>query len=730
MTRRWLWVIVGIAACWSWDVQAFEGRIVSPDGAPLSEVRVGVVGRSGAEITSQDGRFSILPDPRPPFELIVSTAENVILLRSRVAELPPGVPVQLTVEPTLEEKVTVVSGVVPDMDLPPASAATVIGRSDLEQRLPQRLPEVLEVVPGADRLEEGSSMVPSLRGLARSRTLILLDGARVTAERRAGPSATFLDPVSLAEVEVIRGPGSVAYGSEAFGGVIRAASRFPHPGEGTEIRYSLFSGTGGFGNGSSVEFSSALGKGAFLAGVQVRCSPDYTSGAGKISNSGAHGRGARVAFVQPWLGGELRLQYRKDIGRDIGKPASDSNITRAYYPEENSERALVSFDRAGDGVWRRLKVALSWDRYGLVTNRDTFATAATPRILAQADVSSQDFGLRVEAERKLGTGRLRFGMDLNGRFGLRAWDRSFQSDQTGEGDSWVSNLSIDKARRRDDALFATYSHRIGSWDVAGGVRGDRVENRNRGGYFGDREREDSALSGFAALGYAFAPGWSLTVQASRGFRDPLLSDRYFRGPSGRGYVIGNPDLRPEHSRQWDLALRSEQGKVRWAAFAYLYRITDLIERYKKSGNYWFRNRGEGEIRGLELEGEWIPAPGWSVVGGAQTARGEILDDATPLTDIPAAGCFAYLRRQSTSRFWWMIRAAAFRRDERNGPAEIPVPGYGVVDAVVGYKLNRALEIQLGGRNLLNHRYLGTADEKSVDAPGRSIQLTLRGVLQG
>jgi len=48
--------------------------------------------------------------------------------------------------------------------------------------------------------------VPALRGLARGRTLILVDGARVTAERRAGPSATFVDPASLASLEVLRGP--------------------------------------------------------------------------------------------------------------------------------------------------------------------------------------------------------------------------------------------------------------------------------------------------------------------------------------------------------------------------------------------------------------------------------------------------------------------------------------------------------------------------------------------
>ena len=71
--------------------------------------------------------------------------------------------------------------------------------------------QAVENVAGASTVSEGQSGVPSLRGLARGRTLVLIDGARVTAERRVGPSATYMDPASVAAVEVSRGPGSVAY---------------------------------------------------------------------------------------------------------------------------------------------------------------------------------------------------------------------------------------------------------------------------------------------------------------------------------------------------------------------------------------------------------------------------------------------------------------------------------------------------------------------------------------
>ena len=90
--------------------------------------------------------------------------------------------------------------------------------------------QALETVPGINQVSEGHASVPAVRGLARGRTLFLIDGGRVTAERRVGPSGTFLDPSVVEGIDVARGPGSVAYGSDAFGGVISVRTRRAEPG--------------------------------------------------------------------------------------------------------------------------------------------------------------------------------------------------------------------------------------------------------------------------------------------------------------------------------------------------------------------------------------------------------------------------------------------------------------------------------------------------------------------
>ena len=76
----------------------------------------------------------------------------------------------------------------------------------------------------------------------------------------------------------------------------------------------------------------------------------------------------------------------------------------------------------------------------------------------------------------------------------------------------------------------------------------------------------------------------------------------------------------------------------------------------------------------------------------------------------------------------MARGAAYARDDRPGPTEQEVPGYAVLDAGAGFSINGWLEISLLGRNLLDRSYLASSDVDAVLAPGRSLQLVLRGRL--
>ena len=705
---------------------AFDGRLLTPDGSPVARARVGVVGHAGAAVTDDLGRFTLLPSPALPCELLIVRADGVLLRSAPISEIPAEGPVDIVVEAAASETLTVIGGLMPGPDLPPANAAVVIGAAELAQRTPPRLVDSLADIPGTGRVEDGASGVPTVRGLGRSRTLILLDDGRVTAERRAGPSATFLEPETLDGVEVVRGPGSIAYGSESFGGVIRARTRLASFDERAGARYALTGATGTGELGAAAEGTVPLGTGALLLGAHHREFDDYEAPDGTVDNSAAAFSGARASWQQPLGAGMLRLGYRYDRGRDIGKPAADSGVVRAGYPEETSHRLSWGYEAAGAGGWSRLAASGLVDSYELITDRDRLATATAARSLTRADVDASDYGLRCEGERTLGSGRLLVGIDLSGRFGLHATNEAFAFTTDGAAAGSTVEVSIDDARRDDWGAFATFQQPLGRVQAAAGIRGDLVETRNDGGYFGARSTSDLAPSGFAAVTVPLAANLEATLQAARGFRAPLLSDLYYRGISGRGFITGNPDLEAETSRQLDLAVRWRRADLAIAGYAYLYRIADLIERYRIGADYYFRNRGEAEIAGAELEATVPLARDISLTLGAQWLRGEVLDDGSPLDDVPPAGVVATLRGAPAGRWWWLVRGAAYARDERPGPTETEVAGYAVLDAGAGLTVAPWLDLGVIARNITDAAYYQTADPNGVPAPGRSLQLTLRG----
>jgi outer membrane receptor for ferrienterochelin and colicins len=260
--------------------------------------------------------------------------------------------------------------------------------------------------------------------------------------------------------------------------------------------------------------------------------------------------------------------------------------------------------------------------------------------------------------------------------------------------------------------------------LAGGIRGDWVTSQNSGGFFGDRSTSNAAGSGYGSLTFS-AGRISLSGQVARGFRDPTLSDRYFRGPSGRGFITGNPDLDPETSLQFDTALRITGARWRASLYAFHYRISNLIERYETEPDFFFfRNRGRARVRGIEVESQGDLGYGLTLQLAAQITRGRALDDDISMDTIPPESVTAQLRKQLSTQGFVQIRAAAYARDTRPGPTEREVPGYAVVDASGGWRFTPRLELRVLVRNLLDQPYFVSPDARTVLAPGTSVVATI------
>ena len=544
--------------------QRFEGRVVhAVTGAPVHGATVSVVGVAGASLTDRDGRFTWSPAPPHPFELIVTmpgrqAGRPVTIDDAKVTE-----PTTITVAETVAEAVMVL-GAAPSIDWTPAAAATIVGGTQIAERHAEHLAQALATVPGVGRISEGHAAVPAVRGLARGRTLILVDGARVDAERRTGPSATFLDLSIVEQVEVARGPASVAYGSDALGGVISVRTRQAEPGAPLHGRFSGTAGAGVPDRGASGEVSKGLPRGGLLVQAHARQARDYDSPDGTVPNSGWEDHGVLAHATHAAGDGVLSVVWQSDEATDVGRPRSDSSTVRFYYPFERSRRLTSTYQAGNVAGFHRVALTGFWGASSQRTDQDRPATATSVRRIERADVSAHDVQARGTAERQAGRARLIVGLDVHGRTGLHALDLRRTFDASGGIAEDRENVSVDDARRMASGGFLQADTTLGPRvRLAGGIRGDHVATRNEGGYLGDRATTHTAVSGNLAVTVAPVDRLTLTTQVSRGFRDPVLSDRYFRGPSGRGFITGNPETqaRDEPAVRCRRALRHQRVRT-------------------------------------------------------------------------------------------------------------------------------------------------------------------------
>ena len=722
-----VFLVVAVSTAAADQILTLTGRVVdASSGSGVAGATVTIGGTTGTVRTASDGTFTWERPPAPPFQVIVILPGGQVATPVEVSSLTGGA-VTVQVSAVARESITVI-GAAPSISAAPGAATTLLSETQIARRNPENLMQALETVPGINVVSEGHATVPAIRGLARGRTLVLIDGARVTSERRVGPSATFADPATFEGIDVARGPGSVAYGSDALGGVISVRTRRAAPGSPLILSGNATLG-GGIPEGrGSLELAKGLARGGVLVQGHMREADDWHSPVDDtaIFNSGWKDRGLLARVDHEVGAGVLSVGWQSDFGRDIERPRNNSRAVRFYYPYENSHRLTSSFEINDRGGYQQMTFTGFVGTFEQRTDQDRFATATTARSIERADVSARDFHVKGNAVRGLGPARVEFGVDVNGRFGLEAIDTILSYDLAGSITGETSNLSVDSARRTDTGAYVQADAPLMSMlRLAGGARGDYVTTRNIGGYFGDRETANGAFSGFAALTAGPFSGLNLTAQVSRGFRDPTLSDRYFRGPSGRGFITGNPDLEPEQSLQYDVGSRYTIGRTQMGASFYHYRITDLVERYSTETDFFFfRNQGRARIRGVELEARSELAYGLAVEGGMNISRGTALETDTQLDDIAPDTVFAIVRKDFGDRAFAQMRASFTADDGRPGPSEVEAPGAHVVDLSGGWRFNRTFELRAIVRNLFDDDYYASPDPRWVYAPGRSASVTL------
>ena len=678
-----------------------RGRVVTADGQPVEHVRVDVMDTESTVWTDLRGEFEI-EGLEPPTELIVSHPRFHVLTVLVPVGGGDSVEVILAAKQEIFEEIAV-SANRGEAGFSPVSVASTVVEPRESTKPPSTLTEIVSQIPSVSENGQGGIFQTySIRGVSRQRVMTLVSGMRIEGERRAGVSASFVDPLLIGSVDVVRGPSSTFWGSGALGGVVQL---FPQKFEGWSVD------TGYGSQGDERYIGGGWGAGGWSLGLAHRAADEAEAPDGEALNTGFQQTSGTLS--RTWGTGrfEYEIQAIASVGRDIGKSNTDFPERTTIYPEEN--HLLVRFGLKADTRW-------SLDAWVHPNDLETRVEDEETR----SDLANEAFDLGLDWQRQFTFGAsssARFGVDYFGRRSVNAVEKTtFLGPREGEQEiAGLEQKTLDDGSEDQAGLYGAAEWNVGKAVIMAGARysWQRQQNADR------PATDDSAFTGFAGLVAPLGAGFEVTANLGTGLRFPSISERYFSGVTGRGFVEGNPDLEPESSLNVDAGLRWYGQKLFVAGYVFNNDISDYIERVEvEEDRLTFVNLTEGTIRGVELDGAYQFDEAWSLSFGGHAIRGED-ENGEYLADIPPRRLFAGVGWRKSR--WGVDLKWEHRFDKSDiGSGEKPVPAVDLLSGSIRYEFSQDLALSLTGANLLGEEYFNSADRKNTWAPGRGIGLAL------
>jgi len=670
-----------------------DGKVTTAAGVPVEGARVEVTD-GPATVTGRRGEFAF-PEVDPPALLLVTRPRFDDGVVEVAADHTGPVTVTLVARQEVFDEITISATRDAAGVFQPVSVAATSVQPDEKPAPPSTLEEVIEGVPGvAENGQGGLFQTYSIRGTAGQRILSLLAGARIVTDRRAGVAFSFVDPLLLGTVDVVRGPSSSYYGSGALGGVVQA---FP-------ARFDRIRLAAGYGTSGDESYQAAgWGDETWNLGVAHRQAEDAETPDGeRLFSRFEQWSAVLEGFWEVGDDTELELVVVPSAGRDIGKPNREFPERTTLYPEENHLVASLTARKAGSY------------RFNLWAHPNELETRVTEGdALDTVDNESTDFGANAQWELDLPAAFAgRVGLDYFGRRGTQATELSFEPFGELVGRTTTLDGSEDEA-----AVYGSLRRQVGQATVEGGARFTYIQQDN----VGFETQDDTAWAGFVGATVPLAGGFELAANVGTGLRFPSLSERFFTGTTGRGEVISNVDLDPERSVSVDAGVRYFGERLFVAAYAFRNEIDDYIERISiEPGVRTFVNLTSGTLQGLEANGFFQVLPELRFSWDGQYIDGE--DDAgDPLSDVPAD-------RVALQADWrrgrWAVQGRLQHRWEKDDPGsgEQAIPSADVLSAAFSYEIREGFRVSFSGENLLDETYFPSADDQAVPAAERSLGL--------
>ena len=663
-----------------------------------------------------------------------------------------------------------------------ASQTLSVGREEIEFEMPTDVPEMLLAIPGVmvQRTNRGAA-TPILRGLTGPENLLLLDGVRLNMSTyRTGPNqyAALIDPYALQSVEVVLGPGSVLYGTDAMGGTINHITRgIPNGSGGVELAVTGAAVDLGFGARVHAELDAGPLAGWVRGGVRRF---DELSAGGGIDVP-------LSAYNQYDWGTKLRLELGDEwaltgtlIGSFTEGATRIDNLGRGElrFADNLDNLAYLRLTKRADGMLRRLVFTTSFHAITETEDRRRCKTIEGGAVEdRQGCIEGAGSALRDGPDVKPETKEDGVnGLGVSAEIGLALLDRLDLDIGTEFRNEWVSSARLDKPDARgnfsDGSTFGT----VDGWlwlegrplwsdyepndqkvrlKIEGGLRATAVfAHAPDVPGVGDVDYDFAGLVGAVRASALIGRGLHFWGGFSQGFRAPNLQETTVLGDTGSTFEIPNADLGPQRNNTVELGLKMRSDKASFSIVGFATTMTDSILRERSTFNgqsqvegkdvYRRINGGETSYTGLEAQLEVGPFEGLTVLGSVGYVDGtqESGDtEVTPRRLPPFQGRAAvrWTSQWKSFRVETGVRFSAAQarlnpedaRDYRmcgnsDGTALLAectgTPGWANVYVGAAIQPIENLEVRLRAENMLDQEY--KVHGSGFLSPGRSFELGL------
>jgi iron complex outermembrane receptor protein len=685
-----------------------SGRVVDTLGTPLAQVRVTVLETERSTLTNAEGRYTLSDLPTGTYAVSFALVGYAPQIR-RVTLADQDVTLNLTLRPTLIElqELQVTASPLATTSLTSPQPTSVLSTEDVQQNRAASLGETISVLPGIRSLSTGSGIgKPVIRGLSSNRVLVLADGQRLENQQWGDEHGPQVEAGEAERIEVIRGPASVLYGSDALGGVVNVVSKaLPDAlGRSPFVNGSViasYASNNQQPDGTLMVEGASGGLGA-RASFTGRVSDDVRTPSGALFNSGGRAltgtgslghRGSWGSFSATYSHRDERVEIHED-------PAESPGATPLQRIAE--DRAQISGNVPVGAS--HLDIELGYER----NRRREFESAGATDVAL--GLLSRTYGADVRLHhRPLG----RFA-GIIGVSGLRNRFEKFGEE------TLIPNNEYDNV-----AVLAFEQAEFGQWSLSLGARYDHrrldVENDAELG-IGAERRTYNSLTGNLGLLYRVAERVALVLNLGRGYRSPTAFDLFSNGvhEGTVRFERGDPGLNNETSINTDLALRVQTQSLTAEIGGFANLIDNFIfpdptgEIDPGSGFQIFQiSQGNARLVGMEAAVELHPAPFLHLRGTADYTHGQNTTRDTPLPFIPPLRATYSVRLEGGAERWRLqdpylsVAGESNTRQTRVDPEDFAPEGYTLVHLAAGFGLplaSRHLAFDFQLRNLFDKAY--------------------------